>query len=42
MDDDDDNIKRVWESIRVNIKTLATERLGYYELKEHTPWFDKG
>jgi hypothetical protein len=30
---DDVNIKRVWESIRVNMKVSATECLGYYELK---------
>jgi hypothetical protein len=31
-----------WETIRENIKILAKERLGYYELKNHKPWLDEG
>jgi hypothetical protein len=27
----------VWESIRENIKMLAKESVGYYELKKHEP-----
>jgi len=34
------DINKAWESIRENIKALATEILGYYELKQHKPWFD--
>jgi hypothetical protein len=40
-DDDDVNIKRAWESVRDNMKDSAIESLGYYELKQHKPWFDK-
>jgi hypothetical protein len=35
-------IKTVLETIRENIKIPAKERLSYYELKKHKPWFDKG
>jgi hypothetical protein len=28
--------------IRESIKILAKESLGYYELRKHKPWFDKG
>jgi hypothetical protein len=35
-------INTIWETIRENIKILATESLGYYELKKHKPWFDEG
>jgi len=30
----------IWESIRENIKTSATESLGSYELKQYKPCFD--
>jgi hypothetical protein len=36
------NINRAWETIRENIKISAKESQGYYELKKHKPWFDKG
>jgi hypothetical protein len=36
------DINSAWETIRENIKTSAKERLGYYELKKHMPWFDEG
>jgi hypothetical protein len=32
----------IWETIRENIKMSAKEGLGYYELKQHKPWFDEG
>jgi len=35
------DINRTWESIKENIKTLAKESLGLYELKQHKPWFDE-
>jgi lipoate-protein ligase A len=35
-------INTIWETIRENIKTSAKEILGYYELKQHKPWFDEG
>jgi hypothetical protein len=31
-----------WEVIRQNINFSAEECLGYYELKEHKPRFNKG
>jgi hypothetical protein len=40
LDDEDVDINRAWESIREKIKTLATQSLGYYELKQHKLWFD--
>jgi hypothetical protein len=40
-DDDDVDINRAWKNIRENMKTSATESLGYYELKQHKPWFDE-
>jgi hypothetical protein len=30
------------ETIRIKIKISAKESLGYYELKKHKSWFDKG
>jgi hypothetical protein len=36
---DDLYISRAWETIRENIKISAKERLDYYELKYHKPWF---
>jgi len=41
MDDDDDDdvdINSVW--IRENMKASA-RGLGYYELKQHKPWFNE-
>jgi hypothetical protein len=35
-------IKNAWEMFRENIKISAKESVGYYELKKHKPWFDKG
>jgi hypothetical protein len=35
-------INTVWETIRGNIRISTKESLGYCELKQHTPWFDKG
>jgi hypothetical protein len=35
-------INSAWETIRENIKISAKERLGYFELKKHKPWFDEG
>jgi hypothetical protein len=31
-----------WETIKENIKISAKASLGYYELRKHKPWFDKG
>jgi len=39
--DGDVDINRAWERIRENLKDSATESLGYYELKQHKPWFDE-
>ena len=38
---EDEDINRVWESIKENIKTSATESLGMHEMKQHKPWFDE-
>ena len=38
---ENENINRGWESIKENIKTLATESLGMHEMKQHKPWFDE-
>jgi hypothetical protein len=35
-------INSAWETIRENIKISAKESLGYFELKKHKLWFDKG
>jgi hypothetical protein len=35
-------INTIWETIRENIEISAIENLGYYELKQHKPWFDEG
>jgi hypothetical protein len=35
-------INTIWETIRENIKISAKEIRGYYELKQHKPWFDEG
>jgi hypothetical protein len=35
-------INTIWETIRENIKISAIESLGYYEPKQHKPWFDEG
>jgi hypothetical protein len=35
-------INSAWETIRENIKISAKESLGYYDLKKHEPWFNKG
>jgi hypothetical protein len=42
MDHDDDlDINMSWQSTRGNINASAAERLGYYEMKHHKPWFDQ-
>jgi len=38
---DCENINRVWENIKENVKTSAKESLGLYELKKHKPWFEE-
>ena len=38
---DDEDINRVWENIKENIKPSAKESLGLHELKQHKPWFDE-
>jgi hypothetical protein len=35
-------INSAWKTIRENIKISAKESLGYFELKKHKPWFEKG
>jgi hypothetical protein len=36
------DINSAWETIRENIKISAKESLGYFKLKKHKPWFQKG
>jgi hypothetical protein len=35
-------INTIWETIRENIKISAKDNLGYYEVKQHKPWFEEG
>jgi hypothetical protein len=35
------DVNKAWET-RENIKISAKESIGYYELKEHTPWYSEG
>ena len=37
----DEDVNRVWENIKENLKTAAKESLGLHEWKQHKPWFDK-
>ena len=37
----DEDVNRVWENIKENIKTSAKESLGLHEWKQHKPWFGK-
>jgi hypothetical protein len=41
LDDHDVDSSRAWESIREHTKAAATKSLGYYEVKQHKPWFDE-
>ena len=38
---DCEDINRVWENIKENIKASAKESLSLFELKQHKPWFDE-
>jgi len=38
---DDEDINRVWENIKKNIKTSAKDSLGLHELRQHKPCFDE-
>jgi hypothetical protein len=40
--DTEADINSAWETTRENIKISIKESLGYYELRKHEPWFDKG
>jgi hypothetical protein len=35
-------INSAWEKIRETINISAKESVGYFELKKHKPWFNKG
>jgi hypothetical protein len=37
---DRQDINKLWENNKENVKTTAKESLGLYELKQHVPWFD--
>jgi len=41
VDDIDVDINLAWECIRENIKASTTQSLGYYEFKQHKPWFNE-
>jgi len=36
---DDEDLNRIWENIKENIKTSAKESLDLHELRHHKPWF---
>jgi hypothetical protein len=38
---EDMDINRAWETIKESIKISAQASLGYYELKQHMPCFNK-
>jgi hypothetical protein len=38
---DDEDINRVWQNIKENVKTSAKESLSLQELEQHTQWFDE-
>jgi hypothetical protein len=38
---DSEDINRVWEDFKGNIKTSDKDSLGLYEFKQQKPWFDK-
>jgi len=38
---DDEDINRVWENIKENIKTSAKKSLGLQQSKQHKPLFDE-
>ena len=37
---DGEDINRVWENTKENIRTSAKKSLVLHELKQHNPWFD--
>ena len=37
----DEDVNRVWENIKENIKTSAKQSLSLHEWKQHKPWFGK-
>ena len=37
----EEDVNRVWENIKENLKTAAKMSLGLHEWKQHKPWFDK-
>jgi hypothetical protein len=38
--DNDRDINRAWENIKVSIQTSVRESLGLHESKQHKPWFE--
>ena len=38
---DSEDVNRVWENVKENIKTSAKKGLGLHELKQHKLWFDE-
>jgi hypothetical protein len=41
-DDNHDDINRAWETVTENTDISTKEKLGYYELKQCKPCFEKG
>ena len=37
----DEDVHRVWENIKKNLKTAAKDSLGLHGWKQHKEWFDK-
>jgi len=37
---DEEDVNRIWEYIKENIKTSAEESLGLHELNQNKLWFD--
>ena len=38
---EDEDVNRIWGSIKHTIQTSAKESLGMHEWKQHKPWFDE-
>jgi len=36
-----EDINRVWENIKDNIKTSVKQSVGLFEVKQHKPWIDE-
>jgi len=41
LDDCDVAINKAWENMKKKVETSSTESLGYYDFKQHEPWFQE-